>query len=303
MQAPQAHQVSRASGLASPLLCPSSPALPDPGGWFGAAAYLLAGPAARGLELLGLDASVYALAEVQWIEQAGVGPTSGILRRNGACSPAWAQLHRAVLHRERHQPRTGTGMALTTRVSMQLQRHGARLPASMRRRLIALHDRLAAEGVPLERLAAAHAHGSGVFITRVPVAVQGAPGWEIHMRIEPTLDGAWLVTARRTWAGIGAAPAAPAVVLTLRADEARPDNQPDSHDDHQNNGHHDQQTNRQHGQPDDQPNDQPIDQPVDLAIDQRISRRVTLQEAFALWYEDRPFSPLPRVSARSDSGP
>lgn len=227
----------------------SSLALPDPGGWAGAAAVLLAGPSAQRLEALGIDAGVLAMAEVRRIELADVGPASGILRIRGTHSPAWTRVRDAVSVRG--------SAALATRVATQLDHHGERLLPAIRRCLEELHDMLAGEGIGLMRLAAAHERSGGAFVSHEPAAVQGAPGWEIHMRIEPTVDGVWLVTAQRRWMGTGPEPAAPVIVLTLRASDGSEARQ--------------------------------------------VNRRI--EEAFAIWYEDRPFGPEPRLSAHSTSGP
>lgn len=248
---------------------PAALALPDPGGWPGVEAVLLDGPSARRLHDLGLDVAVLALLEVHRLERAGVGPDAGILRRQGAHSPAWQHVHAAAAAR--------APAPLVARVAAMIDRNGrherdgqddrdephghdrARLSAAMRRDLRELHDILADEGVPLVRLAAAQTRTEGTFTAKIPAPVRGAPGWEVHMRIEPTVDGAWLMTAQRVWAGDGPAPRAPVIALTLRTD----------HDGHARDVH----------------------------------QRIENEDPCTMWYEDRPPGPSPRLSARSGEGP
>ena len=202
---------SDAPRIARELLAPLADALalPDPGGWPAIDALLLDGLSARRLHALGLDVGVHALLEVYRLERAGIGPAAGVLRRRGAHSPAWQRVCDAASARAE--------APMVARVAAVLGRDHARLSAAMQRDLSALHGVLADEGVPLLRLAAAHAHVDGAFTTQIPAAVRGAPGWEVHLRIDPTVDGAWLVTVQRVWSGDEPAPRAPVIALTLHA--------------------------------------------------------------------------------------
>lgn len=174
--------------LSSRLLAPPA----GNGAWRAAWEQLLDTLSARQLRSLGADVTIHLVAELWYMERAEVGPDAGPLRRAGAPCPAWGEILPIL--------GASTPAALWRRAADELGRLGPELPLAARRHLDevcrALREEAARTGVVLTRLAAADAAG-GSFESLPPVPVRGATGWGVHVRIDPTLDSAWLVVARR----------------------------------------------------------------------------------------------------------
>jgi hypothetical protein len=159
----------------------------------------------------GMDAGVAVLAAAQRVEQAQCGPAGGGLWPGATGhSAAWISLCAEV--------QADSTVALWERARDESVRaRRADWPAPLQERLEALFRALLEDasraGTALVRLAAADRSGEHGFLASVPVAA--ALDWGIEVRVDATLDGAWMVQARRV--AIAAEPAPPdAVSLTMQ---------------------------------------------------------------------------------------
>ena len=187
--------------------------LPDAESWSDTLHVLVNSDSARRLCVLGVDVEVMTLAEVRWLGQAGVGPEGGVLRAEGG-REAWRVMAALMTGK--------TSLPLWQRAAELLECHGARLSLAMRQAMAALvrelQDDDARAGVSLDRLAASEHAGDGSFVVSVPALVRGAPGWGVHVRADPTIDGSWMVMVHRIRVAAPAVPdVAPAIVVIVSA--------------------------------------------------------------------------------------
>jgi hypothetical protein len=161
----------------------------------------------------GVDVGVAVLAAMQRVEQARSGPHGGWLRPGvTGRSAAWDELCAAV--------QADTAALLWQRAHAEVARaRQAGWPGPLQGGLEALRRALlgdaARAGTTLVRLAAADRSGEHGFHAPAPAPVAAALDWGIDVRVDATLDGAWMVQARRV--AIAPAPApADTVSLTLQ---------------------------------------------------------------------------------------
>ncbi len=171
------------------------------------------------LRALGVDLDILALAELLQVELAGVGPPEGILRSQPKSAMHCVAFRALCDHLE-----STTSLAKRALWQRAVDARGSRVSlvsAPLRRRFDRLYQFLyrdeAARDNILVRAAAAHDQNDGRFFTAQPILVEEVLGWGIDMRVDPTMDGAWMVDAQVRWLEPDQAPTElQAITLTLQ---------------------------------------------------------------------------------------